>query len=97
MIAAAVGCLVIAGSVVAADEFVVRKSTQAAGERYVPGVWVDPDGCEHWVMDDGVEGCMTPHVWTNTANQFVLASHRQLPLLATTKAASATLSRALLT
>ncbi len=32
------------------------------GERYIPGIWVDPDGCEHWVMDDGVEGYMTPHV-----------------------------------
>lgn len=43
--------------------------TQAAGtqrtvigERYVPTIWVDPDGCEHWVMDDGAEGYMTPHV-----------------------------------
>lgn len=32
------------------------------GEQYIPGIWVDPDGCEHWVMDDGVEGYMTPHV-----------------------------------
>ena len=32
------------------------------GESYVPTVWVDPDGCEHWVMDDGAEGYMTPHV-----------------------------------
>lgn len=32
------------------------------GQAYVPTVWVDPDGCEHWVMDDGVEGYMTPHV-----------------------------------
>ncbi len=31
-------------------------------ERYIPGIWVDPDGCEHWVMDDGWEGFMTPHV-----------------------------------
>ncbi|MBZ0130736.1 MAG: OmpA family protein [Rhodobacteraceae bacterium] len=31
-------------------------------QRYVPGVWVDPDGCEHWVMDDGWEGYMTPNV-----------------------------------
>lgn len=31
-------------------------------ERYVPTIWVDPDGCEHWVMDDGWEGYMTPHV-----------------------------------
>lgn len=32
------------------------------GERYIPNIWVDPDGCEHWVMDDGVKGYMTPHV-----------------------------------
>jgi outer membrane protein OmpA-like peptidoglycan-associated protein len=32
------------------------------GEAYVPTIWVDPDGCEHWVMDDGAEGFMTPHV-----------------------------------
>lgn len=31
------------------------------GERYVPTIWVDPDGCEHWVMDDGAEGYMSPH------------------------------------
>ena len=29
---------------------------------YTPTIWVDPDGCEHWVMDDGAEGYMTPHV-----------------------------------
>ena len=28
------------------------------GERYIPGIWIDPDGCEHWVMDDGAEGYM---------------------------------------
>lgn len=31
-------------------------------ERYVAGVWIDPDGCEHWVMDDGAEGYMSPHL-----------------------------------
>ncbi|MEW9919598.1 OmpA family protein [Marimonas sp. MJW-29] len=30
--------------------------------QYIPTIWVDPDGCEHWVMDDGSEGYMTPHV-----------------------------------
>ncbi|WP_353533140.1 OmpA family protein [Cognatishimia sp. WU-CL00825] len=29
---------------------------------YVPTIWVDPDGCEHWVMDDGAEGYMSPHL-----------------------------------
>ena len=35
---------------------------EIVGESYVPTVWVDPDGCEHWVFDDGFEGYMTPHV-----------------------------------
>ncbi|MFY0635414.1 MAG: OmpA family protein [Vannielia sp.] len=39
-----------------------QAQSRKASERYVPTVWVDPDGCEHWVMDDGVEGYMTPHV-----------------------------------
>lgn len=25
-------------------------------------IWVDPDGCEHWVMDDGLEGYMSSHL-----------------------------------
>lgn len=32
------------------------------GEIYKPGIWVDPDGCQHWVMDDGVEGYMAPRL-----------------------------------
>nr|WP_245913095.1 OmpA family protein [Litoreibacter ponti] len=40
---------------------IVRRTTVRA-ERYIPTIWVDPDGCEHWVMDDGFEGFMTPHV-----------------------------------
>jgi len=31
-----------------------------SGERYEPGIWIDPDGCEHWAMDDGAEGYMSP-------------------------------------
>jgi outer membrane protein OmpA-like peptidoglycan-associated protein len=42
--------------------FVLFAGSAMAQERYVPGIWVDPDGCEHWVMDDGAEGYMTPHV-----------------------------------
>jgi len=26
------------------------------GEEYTPTIWIDPDGCQHWVMDDGFEG-----------------------------------------
>ena len=50
-IAMALGAAVSAGSAAA-----------QSSERYVPTIWVDPDGCEHWVMDDGAEGYMSPHV-----------------------------------
>ena len=48
--------------------FVGEAAAQSSGQRvvigetYIPTIWVDPDGCEHWVMDDGWEGYMTPHV-----------------------------------
>ncbi|WP_080456702.1 OmpA family protein [Roseovarius sp. A-2] len=45
-----------AGTATAQDDRIV------SGERYIPTIWVDPDGCEHWVMDDGAEGYMSPHV-----------------------------------
>lgn len=47
---------------VSAQSSEAENGRRIAGERYVPSIWVDPDGCEHWVMDDGAEGFMTPHV-----------------------------------
>ncbi|WP_444452159.1 hypothetical protein ACTTAI_14070 [Rhodobacter capsulatus] len=26
------------------------------------GIWVDPEGCDHWIIDDGVEGYMSERV-----------------------------------
>lgn len=26
------------------------------------GVWIDPEGCDHWIIDDGMEGYMTERV-----------------------------------
>lgn len=40
----------------------LAQSQTTIQEQYIPTIWVDPDGCEHWVMDDGAEGFMTPHV-----------------------------------
>ncbi|MEY8883340.1 OmpA family protein [Donghicola sp. XS_ASV15] len=65
--------VVVAGAAFAQQGFVtnetygVQSVRQGAtvtvqGERYTPTIWIDPDGCEHWVMDDGAEGYMTPHV-----------------------------------
>lgn len=49
---------------IAASPVSAQSNTQrtVVGQKYVPTIWVDPDGCEHWVMDDGAEGYMTPHV-----------------------------------
>lgn len=27
-------------------------------EQLVAGIWVDPNGCHHWIIDDGNEGYM---------------------------------------
>lgn len=47
---AAVLALAVSGGAVSAQ------SPAVTGEHYIPTIWLDPDGCEHWVMDDGVEG-----------------------------------------
>jgi len=52
--------LAIAASGIFAGQALAGK--HVVGEKYVPGIWVDPDGCEHWVFDDGFEGYMTPNV-----------------------------------
>jgi len=40
----------------------VKNRRVVRAQRYIPTIWIDPDGCEHWVFDDGFEGYMTPHV-----------------------------------
>lgn len=54
-----------ATSISQAQEWGKPVSETVVGQRYVPGIWIDPDGCEHWAMDDGVEGYMTPNVDRN--------------------------------
>jgi outer membrane protein OmpA-like peptidoglycan-associated protein len=64
------GLRLFAGTMIAAtfvfQASVVDAQTRSQGGRdkgqYIPTIWVDPDGCEHWVMDDGAEGYMTPNV-----------------------------------
>lgn len=59
--AAAVGCFALsaAGLLVsvnpASAQTIVTGSVQ-------PGIWVDPDGCTHWVADGGIEGYMEGRV-----------------------------------
>ena len=35
--------------------FIGNDSLQAM----VPGIWTDPQGCDHWLIDDGVEGYLS--------------------------------------
>ena len=66
MLMAAVGAAALASIMavdVSAQAFGQTRSQEGRdGGQYIPTIWVDPDGCEHWVMDDGAEGYMTPHV-----------------------------------
>ncbi|ALI55364.1 OmpA family protein [Celeribacter marinus] len=52
LVAAAMAALAVSASAVSAQ------SQDATAEVYAPTIWIDPDGCEHWVMDDGFEGYM---------------------------------------
>lgn len=45
----------------AAAAIIMTAGAAVADEIYEPTIWIDPDGCEHWVMDDGAEGFMSPH------------------------------------
>ncbi len=65
MTSRAVGTAVFSAALALQAGVAVAQSDSQQGldrGQYVPSVWVDPDGCEHWVMDDGAEGFMTPHV-----------------------------------
>jgi outer membrane protein OmpA-like peptidoglycan-associated protein len=59
LIGAAATVLVILG--LSGTDASAQRQRTIVGERYVPTIWVDPDGCEHWVLDNGIEGYMTPN------------------------------------
>lgn len=52
----ALSCATLASTATAQGTKTIR------GAEYKPTIWIDPDGCQHWVMDDGAEGYMTPNV-----------------------------------
>ena len=59
----AAGIALVAALALPATVAEAQTKSQQGRDRgiYTPTIWVDPDGCEHWVMDDGAEGYMTPH------------------------------------
>ncbi len=60
LIAGATAMALMLTGLTATDAAAQRQRT-IVGERYVPTIWIDPDGCEHWVIDNGIEGYMTPN------------------------------------
>ena len=52
----------LVATAIGATSAVAQLADNSQREQYVPTIWVDPDGCQHWVMDDGAEGFMTPNV-----------------------------------
>jgi outer membrane protein OmpA-like peptidoglycan-associated protein len=59
--AAAAVALSMVASTAQAQERLFGGNRNSTNETYIPTIWIDPDGCEHWVMDDGLEGFMSPH------------------------------------
>lgn len=41
------------------DKSVDRGINAHSVSTLVAGIWVDPDGCDHWIIDDGVEGYLS--------------------------------------
>jgi len=85
-------CAAVVGATILTTPALAQSTVQ--GEKYIPGIWIDPDGCEHWVMDDGAEGYMSPHLTRqglpvcrrgnvcgvlNTDQYFATDSHRISP------------------
>ena len=44
------------------DKTVDRGFDKKHVSQLVAGIWVDPQGCDHWIIDDGVEGYLSPRV-----------------------------------
>lgn len=42
-----------------ADRFVDAGRDAKSLTQLVAGIWVDPNGCDHWIIDDGVEGYLS--------------------------------------
>ena len=38
------------------DSHIDQQRTRGGTIALSAGIWVDPEGCQHWIVDDGVEG-----------------------------------------
>jgi outer membrane protein OmpA-like peptidoglycan-associated protein len=54
--------LALGGTPLAATAQTVPNPDRPFQAGYDATIWVDPDGCQHWVMDTGNEGFMSPRL-----------------------------------
>lgn len=56
---ASLGACEVGGYGNKSDKTVDRGFDKKHLSQLVAGVWVDPNGCDHWIIDDGVEGYLS--------------------------------------
>ena len=56
---ASLGACEVGGYGSKSDKTVDRGTDSKHLSQLVAGVWVDPNGCDHWIIDDGVEGYLS--------------------------------------
>ncbi|MDX1820902.1 MAG: hypothetical protein ACLGIP_01320 [Alphaproteobacteria bacterium] len=54
--------LALSGCMVGPDKGNDRYLDRKHLSQLVAGVWVDPNGCDHWIIDDGLEGYLSPRL-----------------------------------
>ncbi|WP_323779797.1 hypothetical protein [Thalassovita sp.] len=59
MIGTLAGCEVAGHGTVGADKTRDRGFDKKHLSQLKAGIWVDPNGCDHWIIDDGVEGYLS--------------------------------------
>jgi outer membrane protein OmpA-like peptidoglycan-associated protein len=56
------GAAILASALALVPEASVAQDRTTITGRVQPGIWIDPDGCMHWVADGGIEGYMEGRV-----------------------------------
>lgn len=59
MVGALAGCEMGGHGAVGADKTRDRGTDAKHLSQLKAGIWVDPNGCDHWIIDDGVEGYLS--------------------------------------
>ena len=47
------------GGGISSDKSIDRGFDKKHLSQLQAGIWVDPNGCDHWIIDDGVEGYLS--------------------------------------